>query len=766
MKSIIKFSYNKISLYCVTVTFLFIARIVHTHFIDDKDIKEGEIIDKELEAFKSLISGLETVKADDINTTEENENNNDDATIISDILKEIVNSNFNNIENSETNNNNIESNLGEGQKDNIVEPGSLENSNSTSNNITEGQKDNNIVEPGSQENSNNTSNNITEGQKNNNIVNAGSQENSNNASNNITEEQKDNNIVNAGSQENSNNASNNITEGQKDSNIVEPGLQENGNKIENEENKEQQNNENESKENNDSVNKSNETLNSNDDKTVESFNSKNNPEKPKKIQLVTEHQTFKGDKNSSNNHKNGIFEVNDKESDEDIKSLVKVIVESEGNKGDEALKKENDMLEKVKEAINNNKIKTHNAKLEKLAKAKEEDLTKGPKFSKPDEKHTKGESNDNIPGGIFKVEESFIYKCFFDQECTNFKGFTPDIASCNKTSRRCTNYCYVQKACLSNMDCSTSCGSWCLKDEDMVFGRCVMSFEEGDFCMESWRVCNEGLTCNTNTYVCEKSRIPITFTRIDSQESLLSIIIFLLVAVYLIKNSRTHNFVSFFSGYNLNEYCSNATQEYDPLPEYQRTEVLNSDEMDDLLAPPPDTDAPSNVEEAAAYCGYIDENNNNTVNCNCIPLQYNDRPVPYDPYNEPVIPYDVPPSGDPSVEDVSTINNVPSVDENGDINYYYYHYYYYLQQQQKLLLLSTTTTTTTTTTTISTTTTTTTTTISTTTTTTTTTISTTTTTTTTTISTTTTTTTTILLINFILIIIIILYKILSFLEYI
>jgi len=570
MKSI-KLFYNKISLFYITTAILLIARIVHAHFIEDENVEEGEVIDKELESFKSLINGLETIKADDIDYFDGNENDNNDDTSISDIINELVNDNFNNKENLENN---------DDEKD-----------------LSEEQKDKNKTE---------------------------------------SELQGDNN---------------------KNENKVQPsdGKVEDNGKIENIE--EQENDKVDNKEN-----ESKEDLNDDKDKIDElsNLNNNNSEEKPKKIQLVTEHQTFK---EGNNNHNDDTI---DKESDEDIKSLVKVIVASEGSTGDEAAKKEDDMLQKVKEAIDNNRVKAHNSKLED--QAKDEELNKNKDISESEGKHTKINSENNIPDGVFKIEESFVYKCFFDQECTNFKGFTPDVASCNKTSRRCSNYCFVQKACLSDSDCSTSCGSWCLKEDEMVFGRCVMSFDEGDFCMESWRVCNDDLVCNINSYVCEKPRIPITFTRIDSQESLLSIIIFLLVAIYLIKNSRSHNFVSFFSGYNLNEYCSNGTQEYDPLPEYQRTEVLNSDEMDDLIAPPPETDAPSNVEEAAAYCGYIDENNNNTVNCNYIPLQYRERPVPYDPYDEPVVPYDVPPSGDPSIEDLSSINNVPSVDENGNIN--------------------------------------------------------------------------------------------------
>ncbi|ORX51745.1 hypothetical protein BCR36DRAFT_582789, partial [Piromyces finnis] len=533
-------------------------------------------MDKELEAFKSLIHGLETIKADDMDNTDENKNDNDDKHIIGNLIKDIVN--------NEKENQKIESETIEEQKNDTIEmQQQQQQQQQQEKNTTNGNKEDVIKE---------------------------------NIKGELNEE--------AAVQNNKGNDKN-----QKSKNLSDQ--------------------------------KSTVTPSSS---SIQSNSNKN----PKKIQLVTEPQIFKvedGDDNIDANN-DDTFNVNDKENDEDIKSLVKIIVESDGSTGNEADEKKEDMFHKIKEAINNNRIKIHNSKLDKLAKAKEEDLKKGLKFSKPAEKQMKNElssSNDNIPGDIFNAEESFVYKCFYDQECTNFKGFSPDVASCNKTSRHCSNYCFVQKACFVDTDCSTSCGSWCLREDDMVFGRCVMTFDEGDFCMESWRVCGEGLSCNLNTYICEKQRIPITFTRIDSQESLLSIVIFLLVAIYLIKNSRSHNLISFFSGYNINDYCSNTAQDYDTLPEYQRTEVLNENEMEDLIEPPPDTNAPSNVEEAAALYGYIDENNN-TVNCDYIPLLLQERPVPYDPYNEPTLPYDVPPS---PLNEISNVDYIP-VNENHDIN--------------------------------------------------------------------------------------------------
>ncbi|ORX88109.1 hypothetical protein BCR32DRAFT_263785 [Anaeromyces robustus] len=374
----------------------------------------------------------------------------------------------------------------------------------------------------------------------------------------------------------------------------------------------------------------NENINNIDD--IKEKNKENHEQINSKIIDNPEENYFKNDEDES-------YEYINKDDDDDIKELVKSIVESEGKTGEEAIEQESDMIKKIKEAINNNALKTHNSKLDKLAKAKEEDMKKGIDFSKISSNYNNKNkninanktetNNDNNNNGVFKIEDPSSYRCFFDQDCTNFRGFTPEVAHCNGTSHHCENYCFVQKACLYDYDCSTSCGSWCLKEDDMVFGRCVMTFEENDFCMESWRVCDEGLICNVDTYVCEKERISYTFTRIDSQESLLSIIVFLIIAIYLIKNSRNRDFVSFFSGYNLNEYCTNNPQEYDPLPEYRRTEEINPDEMNDLVEHSSvNNDEPMEgepmeypIESDTQPIYYEYDENNNTINCNYIPVR-------------------------------------------------------------------------------------------------------------------------------------------------
>jgi len=371
----------------------------------------------------------------------------------------------------------------------------------------------------------------------------------------------------------------------------------------------------------------------NKDNNNSNKNNKNVPE-VKKVEIIKDHKNYKFKtpeekmKEKENNEGSEAHKSIKEENDEEIKNFVKFIMKGEGREGggekeetkqeekEETKKKEEEEKESKEEEKDDmfNIIKDIfiSNKLTKLAQAKQKDIEKGIPFEKSKTTEEKG-----METGIFNAEDSYIYKCNFDQDCTNFNRYSPDIASCNKTSRHCISHCFVQKACLEDSDCSSSCGSWCLKDTDMVFGRCVMSFNENDFCMESWRVCNDGLVCNMNSFVCEKPRIPLTFTRIDSQEALLSIIIFLVIAIYLIKSSRTRDFISFFSGYELNEFCAPSVQDYEPLPEYQRTEELDPDEMHDLtesglLNPPPDDGYMMRNEgggEEAYFYGYYNENN-------------------------------------------------------------------------------------------------------------------------------------------------------------
>jgi len=516
----------------------------------NKDIEDNKT-DKELDAFKSLLNGLEMIKTEEKIEEEKNESNIGD--IFNNLAFGLLNDIFDNKHNEISNN----------DKEKVKDrPKNQEN-------ITSNMIDNKLIS--------------TEGK----IID----------NKNTSEKEK---VVD------------NKNTGEEEKKVDNKNISEKEKTIDNK-----------------NISKENKMANDNTKEEIKEGNNidiNNNPEENvKKIKLVTEHKTYQDDKNNVNQKSSN----EDNVSDEDLKSFIKIFIEGDDDDNSDKKEIEDSLFKQAKEAIENSQSKNQNSNLDELAKAKEQALEKGPKFLKSSDNKNKQNMDNNDLNGVFKVEEAFIYKCIFDQECTNFKGFTPEIAYCNKTRRRCTNYCYVQKACLSDSDCSTTCGSWCLREDEMVFGKCVMSFEEGDFCMESWRVCGDGLFCNENTYVCEKTHIPLTFTRIDSQESLLSIIVFLIIAIYLIKKSRSNNFVTYFSGYSLSEYCNNV-QEYDPLPEYQRTETLNPEEMNDLVEPPPETGVSSNVDEPGytagddtepLYCGYYDENNH-SVNCNYIPIRH------------------------------------------------------------------------------------------------------------------------------------------------
>jgi len=600
---------NKYSLFflIIVISSVFNKILVEAHFIEDENNIEGEVIDKELDAFKILVNGLEILKPEEAEKLENNKNEdfeNPTDNLLSNIVNEIKNKDKTAFNESDVNSDKIEEiQINDGIR-NINESEKIDENTQNNNRNTTTNKEQDIV---------NNNEKISEKED---IVNKNEKISEKEDIANKNEKISEKEVIN-----------------NKDEKISE--MEDNENK--NEKISEKQN------------------LDDNNENKSEDLKPLNNIDiNVKKLQLIKEH---KDSDNIKSNDNNNIFKVVEEkeEDDEDdgndpeIKSLVKTIIESDGITGEEAEKQEKSILEKIKQAINNQKIRINNSKIDNSGKAKEEDMKKDPNFLKSSQNKNNSNNkttnnnannknkelpsfNDN-PGEIFKIDSTPVFKCFFDQECTNFRGFTHDVAKCNITSRHCSNYCYVQKSCLSDEDCSSNCGSWCLKDEDIVFGRCVMTFKEGDFCMESWRICEDGLVCNFETYVCEKEPLPLTFTRIDSQESLLSIVIFLILAIYLIKNSRSPNFVSFFSGYDLTEYCNNVVQDYDPLPEYRRTEVLNPEEMCDLVEPPPETDDPSNVDEA----GYVADNgtnplsycreNNQTLNCNYVQMCNGELPI-------------------------------------------------------------------------------------------------------------------------------------------
>jgi len=628
-------SNNLLLLYLIIIFCAFKIYIVEAHYIENEENVESKVIDKdavdsiinkdnvneknigggntnkdiediktdkELDAFKSLLNGFEIIKTEENNEEEKNESNIGD--IFDNLAFGLLNDIFDNRTNEEVSNNDRDrpknqEDISNKMVDNklIGNEGKIVDNKSTSEEEKKVDNKNTNEEEKKVENKN-----TSEEEKKLDNKNKSEEEKKLDNKNKSEEEKKLNNKNKSEEEKKLDNKNKSEEEKTVD------------NKSTSEDNKTVKNK---------NINKEDKMVDGNSKEEIKNENdvdvNNNTEENVKKIKLVTEHKTYQDGKNQKSSNEDNV-------SDEDLKSFIKIFIEGDDGGDDDKKEIEDSLFKQAKEAIENSQSKNQNSSLDELAKAKEHAIEKGPKFL---ENKNKQNLNNNDLDGVFKVEEAFIYKCLFDQECTNFKGYTPDIAYCNKTRRRCTNYCYVQKACLSDSDCSTTCGSWCLKEDEMVFGRCVMTFDEGDFCMESWRMCGEGLFCNENTYVCEKTRIPLTFTRIDSQESLLSIIVFLIIAIYLIKKSRNNNFVTYFSGYSLNEYCNNV-QEYDPLPEYQRTETLNPEEMNDLVGPPPETGAPSNVDEPGyiagddtepLYCGYYDENNH-SVNCNYIPVRH------------------------------------------------------------------------------------------------------------------------------------------------
>jgi len=574
----------KLILIIIEIYFIFTDVVVDAHYIDDGNIiTEGEVIDGELENFKKILKGAAILKAEDMEEDEKEESNSQSK-------------------NSENKNNdyvdeNKNSFLGPikieiDTADNVVNANAYTNKNVNSND--------NI----------NTKENININKDVHKDIN--STENKNTNSNiNINKIEHTDIINNDEQQEEQQQIIDNISIIEMETDSIENDTVDKNQSVIEEENLNSNPEINDNKKNNKTLN------NNNEDKDLQEL---------KKVEIIKDHKNFKFKglkENKENEYANGNtnktdtekeYIIMDEEDDEEIKNFVKFIIESEGFYGDETIEKEKDLFNKVKTAISNKK-------LDKLIKAKQKNLNKGINNYNPGNNITE----ENKTEDTNQEEENYLYKCNFDQDCTNFQNYTPDIAACNKTSNYCSNYCYVQKSCLEDSDCSTSCGSWCLKDIDMVFGHCVMSFDENDFCMESWRVCKDGLVCNLNTFVCERPHISLTFTRIESQESLILIVIFLILSIFLIKHTRNRDFISFFSGYNLNDYCVTTAHEYDPLPEYQRTEELNPDEMQELverstLEPLNEGSFIEENDNEQLYCDYYDENNQ-SINCNYIPVR-------------------------------------------------------------------------------------------------------------------------------------------------
>eukprot|EP00833_Pecoramyces_ruminatium_P015355 jgi/Orpsp1_1/1189387/evm.model.d7180000071607.1 len=465
--------------FIITNIFIFNSVKVEAHYIDDNNVElKDDIIDKELDTFKNILKGVGILKAEDMEEEEYDEDNDDNENIENENnenLDEKVNSTLGPISleintSTEEKNMNGDNAKNENNKNDIVENNNNNNINDNNSNNNSNNNNNNINDKDNVDKNDNIENENNNGISNNTNTN---NNNSNEIKNEGVENQKDNNNNN----NNNNNIDNNSNKNLQNVKKVKVLSSHKNYKFKGEEEKEL-----------DKV-RGKENGGTGDEDTkgfikfiIESGEDEKGKEENENILDNKEEDNIFGVENSEE------YKVMDAENDEEIKDFVRYIVETEGHHGDEAKEKEIDMFNKIKLAISNNK-------LEKLAKAKQEDLKKGIKFSKPMNK-----TGEDKAKGVFKVEETYAYKCYYDQDCTNFKGFTPDVASCNKTSTHCSNYCFIQKACLEDFDCSTSCGSWCLKDTDMVFGRCVMSFDENDFCMESWRVCKDGLVCNMNSF--------------------------------------------------------------------------------------------------------------------------------------------------------------------------------------------------------------------------------------------------------------------------
>jgi hypothetical protein len=138
--------------------------------------------------------------------------------------------------------------------------------------------------------------------------------------------------------------------------------------------------------------------------------------------------------------------------------------------------------------------------------------------------------------------EKVIHKCKDSSNCSNIRESLnyEDSAYCNVTDSTCTNYCFLNIPCFEDFDCKYSigdpkkCVAECYKLNNDTAGVCLVVSKQGQYCGESYIVCEDDLVCDYYTGTC------ITKAEAQSQtgEPLFSLFLFMLIMLSLFNRQR------------------------------------------------------------------------------------------------------------------------------------------------------------------------------------------------------------------------------------